>query len=67
MVTLSQQSPTKGVEEEIRKGKGNLVRRNSQNLVVLTHHSAIDNQRDTFQLGIWVGCYDTSGDTRELS
>jgi len=30
------------------------------------HHPAIDNQRDTFQFGIWVRCHNTSGDTREF-
>ena len=38
----------------------------SEEVPSLSHHSAINNQRDAFQFRIWVRCHDTSGDTREF-
>jgi len=38
------------VEEEIRKGKGNLVRRNSQNPVVLSHDPQSTTKETPFSL-----------------
>ena len=62
-----QQGPNERTGEEIRKGEGKLIRRNSKNFVVLSHHPTINNEGDVVQFGIWVGCHDTSRGTREFS
>ena len=61
------QGPIKRTEEEIGKGKGKLVKRNSKNFVVLSHHPAIKNEGNAIQLSIWAGCHDTSRGIRKFS
>ena len=39
---VGQQGPIERTGEEIEKGKGKLVRRNSKNFVVLSHHLVED-------------------------
>jgi len=63
---VGQQDPTERTKEEIGKGEGKLVKRNSKNFVVLPHHPAINHEGDTIQFGIWVKCHDTSRGTREF-
>ena len=45
---VGQQGSIERIEEEVRKGKGKWVRRNSKNYVVLSHHPTINNQGDAF-------------------
>ena len=39
---VSEQGHFEGTEEEVEKGKGKLVRGNPENIVVVSHHPAVD-------------------------
>jgi len=44
---VGQQGPTNTILEEIGKGEAKLVRRNSKNFTILSHHPVIDKKKNT--------------------
>jgi len=64
---VGQQGPAERTEEKTGKGENKLVRINSKNFVVLSHHPTINNEENVIQFSIWVGCHDTSGSARKFS